>query len=143
MIKYSFSKVEGWDYFKAQHTTNSSFIFPVALHFIDVEQLKLPDCWLQKQNKTVQILMKRTVRSFIKTRTTIVVSNGRYTLYQIHFIKYLSSNTIYPIPFIKYHLSNISYQIPFIKYHLSYTIFQIPFIKYLLSNTIYQIPFFK
>ena len=35
------------------------------------------------------------------TRTTIVVSNGRYTFYQIHFIKHNSSNTIYQIPFIK------------------------------------------
>ena len=49
----------------------------------------------------------------LKTRTTIVVSNGRYTFYQIPFIQYL-----------------------FIKYPLSNTIYQIPFIKYLLSNTI-------
>ena len=39
-----------------------------------------------------------------KTRTTIVVSNGRYSFYQIHFIKHILSNTIYQIPFIKYHL---------------------------------------
>ena len=38
------------------------------------------------------------------TRTTIVVSNGRYTFYQIPFIKYHLSNT-----FIKYHLSNTFY----------------------------------
>ena len=48
-----------------------------------------------------------------KTRTTIVVSNGRYTFYQIHSIKHNLSNTIYQIPFIKYHLSNTVYQIPF------------------------------
>ena len=36
-----------------------------------------------------------------KTRTTIVVSNGRYTFYQIPFIQYLLSNKIYQIPFIK------------------------------------------
>ena len=33
--------------------------------------------------------------SRVKTRTTIVVSNGRYTFYQIHFIKHTLSNTIY------------------------------------------------
>ena len=44
-----------------------------------------------------------------ETRTTIVVSNGRYTFYQTQFIKYHLSNTIYPIPFIKYHLSNTIY----------------------------------
>ena len=48
-----------------------------------------------------------------ETRTTIVVSNGRYTFYQIHSIKHNLSNTIYQIPFIKYHLSNTVYQIPF------------------------------
>ena len=53
-----------------------------------------------------------------KTRTTIVVSNGRYT-----FIKYTLSNTIYQIPFIKYCLSNTIYLISFIKYYLSNTIF--------------------
>ena len=53
-----------------------------------------------------------------KTRTTIVVSNGRYTFYQIPFIEYHLSNTIYQIPFIKYLL---------IKYHLSNTIYQILF----------------
>ena len=58
----------------------------------------------------------------LKTRTTIVVSNGRYTFYQIHFIKYNLSNNIYPIPFIKYPLSITIYQKPFIKYHLSNTI---------------------
>ena len=78
-----------------------------------------------------------------KTRTTIVISNGRYTFYQIHFIKPNLSNTIYPIPFIKNHLSNTIYQIPFIKYHLSNILYQIPFIKYHLSNTIYQIPLIK
>ena len=57
-----------------------------------------------------------------KTRTTIVVSNGRYTFYQIHSIKHNLSNTIYQIP-----LSNTIYQIPFIKYHLSNTVYQIPF----------------
>ena len=57
-----------------------------------------------------------------KTRTTIVVSNVRYTFYQIHFIKHNLSNTIFQIPFIKYLLSNILYQIPFIKYCLSNTI---------------------
>ena len=50
------------------------------------------------------------------TRTTIVVSNGRYTFYQIHFIKHNLSYTIYQIPFIKYLLSNTIYQIPFIQY---------------------------
>ena len=30
----------------------------------------------------------------IETRTTIVVSNGRYTFYQIPFIKYCLSNAI-------------------------------------------------
>ena len=69
-----------------------------------------------------------------KTRTTIVVSNGRYTFYQIHFIKHKISNTIYQIPFIQYLLSNTIHKIPFIKK---------PFIKYHLSNTIYQIPFIK
>ena len=34
-----------------------------------------------------------------KTRTPIVVSNGRYTFYQVPFIKYLLSNTIYQILF--------------------------------------------
>ena len=59
------------------------------------------------------------IHSFInKTRTTIVVSNGRYTFYQIHFIKHNSSYTIYQIPFIKYPISNTIYQIPFIKYLL-------------------------
>ena len=61
------------------------------------------------------------------TRTTIVVSNGRYTFYQTQFIKYLLSNTLYQVPFIKCHLSN--------------TIYQIPFVKYLLSNNVNQIPF--
>ena len=78
-----------------------------------------------------------------KTRTTIVVSNGRYNFYQIPFIQYLLSNTIFQIPFFKYHLSNTIYQIPFIKYLLSNTINQIPFNKYLLSNIFYQIPFIK
>ena len=64
-----------------------------------------------------------------KTRTTIVVSNGRYTFHQKHVIKYTLSNTVYQIPFIKSHLSNAIYQIPFIKCHLSNTIYQIPFIK--------------
>ena len=50
---------------------------------------------------------------FRKTRTTFVVSNGRYTFYQIPFIKYHLSNSIYQILFIKYHLSNILHQIPF------------------------------
>ena len=77
------------------------------------------------------------------TRTTIVVSNGRYTLYQIHFIKHNLSNTIHQIPFIKYYLSITMYQITFIKYHLSNTLYEIPFIKYHLSNTIYQIPSIK
>ena len=78
-----------------------------------------------------------------KTRTTIVVSNGRYTIYQIPlmyqipFIKYHLSNTIYQ----KYHLANTIYQIPFIKYHLSKTFFQIPIIKYFLLNTIDQLQF--
>ena len=62
------------------------------------------------------------------TRTTIVVSNGRYTFYQIHFIKHNLSNTIYQIPF---------YQIPFIKYRLSNTIYLIPFIKYHLESKIF------
>ena len=75
-------------------------------------------------------------------RTTIVVSNGRYTFYQIHFIKFNLSNTIYQIP-IKYHLSNTFYQLPFIKYHLSNTIYLIPFFKYHLSNTFYQIMFIQ
>ena len=79
----------------------------------------------------------------IKTRTTIVVSNGSYTFYQIPIIQCLLSNTIYQIPFIKYHWSNNIYQIPFIKYHLSNTIYQIPFIKYILSNNVNQIPFIK
>ena len=64
-----------------------------------------------------------------RTRTTIVVSNCRYTYYQITFIKYHLSNIIYPISFIKYHLSNTFYQIPFIKCHLLNTISQITFIK--------------
>jgi len=38
---------------------------------------------------------------FSKTRTTIVVSNGRYNFYQISFIQYLSSNTVYQITFFK------------------------------------------
>ena len=65
----------------------------------------------------------------LKTRTTIVVSNSRYTFYQKHFIKHNLSNTIYQISFalFKYHLSNAVYQIPFIKYHLLNTIYQIPF----------------
>ena len=79
----------------------------------------------------------------IKTRTTFVVSNGRYTFYQIQFIKHNLTNTIYPILFIKYTLSNTIYQTPFIKYHLSNTFYQIPFIKYHLSNTVYQIPIIK
>ena len=41
--------------------------------------------------------------SYFQTRTTIVVSNGRYTFYQTQFIKYHFSNNIYPITFIKYH----------------------------------------
>ena len=49
-----------------------------------------------------------------KTRTTIVVSNGRCTFYQKPFIKYPLSNTFYQIPFIKYHLSNTIDQITFI-----------------------------
>ena len=70
--------------------------------------------------------MKSEKRAFIiLTRTTIVVSNGRYTFYQIHFIKHNLSNTIYPIPFIKYNLSNTIYQIPFFKYLFSNTFFQI------------------
>ena len=48
-----------------------------------------------------------------QTRTTILVSNGRYTFYQIHFIKHNLSNTIH-----QYLLSNTIYQIPSIKYHL-------------------------
>ena len=44
-----------------------------------------------------------------KTKTTIVVSNGRYTFYQIHFIKHIVSNTIYLILCTKYHLSNTMY----------------------------------
>ena len=36
-----------------------------------------------------------------KTRTTIIVSNGRYTFYQILFIEYTLSNAIYQILFIK------------------------------------------
>ena len=77
-------------------------------------------------------------QKFAKSPFTIVVSNGRYTFYQIHFIKHNLSNTIYQIPFIK-----TIYQIPLIKYHLSNTIYQIPFIKYCLSNTIYLISFIK
>ena len=69
-------------------------------------------------------------------RTTIVVSNGRYTFYQIHFIKHNLSNTIYRIPFIQYLLSNTIYQILFIKYLLSNILYQILFVKYHLSNTI-------
>ena len=69
-----------------------------------------------------------------KTRTTIVVSNGRYTFYQIPLIKYHLSNTIYQILFIKYNLSNILYQIPFIKYHLSDTFYQIPFAVNIFLN---------
>ena len=72
-----------------------------------------------------------------KTRTTIVVSNGRYTFYQIHFIKHNLSNTFYQIPFIQYLLSNTIYQISFIKYHLSNTIYQISFIRYHLSNNVF------
>ena len=64
------------------------------------------------------------------TRTTIVVSNGRYTFYQIPFIQYHLSNTIHQIPFIKYLLSNIIYQIPF----FLNIFYQIPIIKYRLSN---------
>ena len=79
-------------------------------------------------------------RQLVKTRTTIVVSNGRYTFYQIHFIKHNLSKTIYQIPFILYLLSNTVsntiHQISFIKYNLSNAIYQIPFIKYCLSNTI-------
>ena len=41
-----------------------------------------------------------------ETRTTFVVSNDRYTFYQIHFIKHNLSNTVHQIQFIKYHLSN-------------------------------------
>ena len=77
------------------------------------------------------------------TRTTFVVSNGRYTFYQIHFIKHNLSKTIYQIPFILYLLSNTVsntiHQISFIKYNLSNAIYQIPLIKYLSSNTIFQI----
>ena len=51
-----------------------------------------------------------------KTRTTIVVSNGRYTFNQIHFIKHNLSNIFYQIPIIQYLLSNTIYPIPFIKY---------------------------
>ena len=70
-----------------------------------------------------------------RTRTTIVVSNGRYTFYQIHFIKQNLSNAIYQIPFIKYPLSNTIYQIWFIKYLLSNTVYQIPFaVKFFLMN---------
>ena len=36
----------------------------------------------------------------------LVVSNGRYTFYQIHFIKHNLSNTFYQIPFIKYCLQS-------------------------------------
>ena len=69
-------------------------------------------------------------KMYIKqTRTTIEVTNGRYTFYQIHyqtqFIKYHLSNTFYPIPFIKHHLSNTIYQMAFIK---------ILFIKYPLKT---------
>ena len=64
-----------------------------------------------------------------KTRTTIVVSNGRYTFYQIAFIQYLLSNM--------YNLSNTIYQISFIKYHLSNTFYQIPFIKYYLQSNFF------
>ena len=66
-----------------------------------------------------------------KTRTTIVVSNGRYTFYQIPFIKYFLSNIFYQIPFIKYHNQNI----------FPWSIYQISLIKYHLSNTFYQILF--
>ena len=77
--------------------------------------------------------------SLLKTRTTIVVSNGWYTLYQIPFIQYL-----YQIPLIKFHLingllSNIFYQIPFIKYCLSNTIYQILFaVKFFFNESMNQ-----
>ena len=55
-----------------------------------------------------EIFLKGVRRSiliiFQLTRTTIVVSNGRYTFYQIHFFKHNLSNIFYQIPFIKYHL---------------------------------------
>ena len=68
-------------------------------------------CPLQQQN-WIKILKQASFKGKIqgnKTRTTIVVSNGRYTFYQIPL-----SNTFY--------LSNTFSQISFIKYHLSNTI---------------------
>ena len=59
------------------------------------------------------IPLRENIWKPIETRTTLVVSNGRYTFYQIPFIKSHLSNTIYQIPFIKYLLSNTIYQIIF------------------------------
>ena len=104
-------------------------IFMFNLHKIMIwdSQSKLFEFFfISKCNKMVNFFKVNSL-ILVLTRTTIVVSNGRYTFYQI--------------PFIKYHLSNTIYQVSFIKYHLSNTLFQIPFIKYPLSNTIYQIPF--
>ena len=84
--------------------------------------------------KRSRVYLEELNFGFVKTRTTIVVSNGRYTFYQIPFIQYLLSNTIYQIPFIKYLLSNIFYQIPFIKHGLSNAVYQMPFIKYYLQS---------
>ena len=72
-----------------------------------------------------------------KTRTTIVVNNGRYTFYQILFIKCHWSSTIHQIPFIKFY-----YKIPCIKYHASNTMYQIACIKFHLSETLWQMHFF-
>ena len=70
-----------------------------------------------------------------KTRTAIVVSNGRYIFYQIHFITH--NCLVYQISLIQYLLSNTFYQIPFIKCLLSNNVYQISFIKYHLQSKIF------
>ena len=134
----------------------SKYLLFYAPKWSDMLSTSLLPCQFEFKQK-LNGKQKHNVSKHQITRTTIVVSNGRYTFYQTQFIKYhlLNTlyqitvikypfwNTIYQIPFIKYLLSNTIYQIPFIKYHLSNTIDQITFIKYLLSNTIYQILFIK
>ena len=117
-----------WDLLKSTYLTficNWKTNVELFYYFIGLQKFLV--FWKKICNLLLPPFCKKQDSNKKKTRTNIVVSNGRYTFYQIHFIIHNLSNTIYPIPFIKCRLSNTFYQIPFIKYHLSNTIYQIPF----------------
>ena len=108
-------------WFKSQYQYINSEIWPIKCNAYLLESMPFIALYEHWNFHNLWFIKKTGTKI---TRTTIVVSNGIYTFYQIHFIEHNLSNTIYPIQFIKYHLSNILFQIPFIKYH-----YQITFIK--------------